>query len=189
MMAKFKARRFVLTSFGVCLVLLLLAGGCGSDSGSTASPAPGSSPGDGKSEEGLLSKATHATVMTVPANWESDAEEDGIIVYPDLKDANDQTVQYEGVQMKVDIEIWTTKMGDDFKTKKDRQVYAGSGTIDSWKDGNFMFTGSGIKVPFSDMKVRTSDDPFGLILVRVHLPNGKVLEAQEDMGVALKPTK
>lgn len=98
MIARFKARRFVVAFFGMCLVLVLLACGCGSDSGSTASPAPGSSPGAGKSEEGLLSKATHATVMTVPANWDSDAEEDGIIVYPDLKDANDQAVQYEGVQ-------------------------------------------------------------------------------------------
>ena len=107
------------------------------------------------------------------------------IVNPELKDASDDAVKFEGVELKVDMEIWTTKMNDNFKEVKDRKIYSGSGTIDSWKDGNFMFDG-GIKVPFEDIKAGESDRDYGELYVKIYA-NDKVYEAKSLMRVRIKP--
>ena len=77
-------------------------------------------------------------------------------------------------------------MDDNFKEVKDRMVYSGSGSIDSWKDGNFMFDG-GIKVSFDDIKAVESDSDYGALFVKIHTPDGQVFEAKDIMGTRIKP--
>jgi len=63
--------------------------------------------------------------MSLGKNWDEDAEEDGIIVYPELKDSREETVEFEGIELKVDIEIWTLKWDTEtFKQVTDRLVYS-----------------------------------------------------------------
>lgn len=69
---------------------------------------------------------------------------------------------------------------------RDRLVYSGKSTIDSWKDGNFMFDG-GIKVPFEEIKALSSDREYGELVVKIHTPDGKTYEAKESIGVRIKP--
>ncbi len=168
------------------LVAIVFVSGCttSEDNNTAVNSQNASMPSKESINMELLAKATHASVMTATKNWDSDADDDGIVVYPSLKDASDETVEFEDIELAVDVEIWTTKF-EEFKTVSDRKVYTGSGKINSWKDGNFMFNG-GIKVPFEDIKSVESDNEFGMILVKVHMPDEKVLEAKSDIGVRVR---
>lgn len=115
--------------------------------------------------------------MTMKDNWDSDAEDDGIVIFPNLKDASDETVKWDGAILPVDVEIWTTDIDSNFKEQKDQLVYQGSGTIDSWEDGNFIL-GGGIRVPFEQIQL-PSDKTYGWVYAKVHTPDGKTFEGVE----------
>lgn len=125
-----------------------------------------------------FSPVTHATLWVSGKNWNSDAQNDGVVIYPDLKDDKDETVKWSGETLPVDAEIWTKKMNDKFKYVQDRLVYSGSGTISSWEDGN-MFMKGGIRVAFSQMNVPTGES-YGITIVKVHLPNQQIIESKFD---------
>lgn len=123
----------------------------------------------------VLSSVTHGSLTTLSQNWDADAEDDGIIIYPDLKDAQDRTIQWSGAELPVEIEIYTTKFDSKFKLTKGDLVYSGTGKITSWRDGN-MFAGGGIKIPFED--INAGDENSGITLVRVSLPDGRTIESE-----------
>jgi len=133
----------------------------------------------------LLKTVTHAEVWTFTKNWDEDAEDDGLAVYITLKDEKDETVKFKSVSLPVEIEIYT-KEYESGKTVKGRLVYKGTATITSWKDGNPFLSG-GIRIPFEDIKVTEADNEFGIIYVKVHLPDGRIIEAKQDFGVRIKP--
>ncbi|WP_457549048.1 hypothetical protein [Archaeoglobus sp.] len=133
----------------------------------------------------LLKKVTHASIMVFTKNWDEDAEDDGLAVYIDLKDEKDETVKFKGVSLPVEIDIYTQEFKD-FKPVKGRLVYKGTATITSWKDGNFLLSG-GIRIPFEDIKTTEADPEWGIIYVKVHLPDGRIIEAKQDFGVRIKP--
>ncbi len=169
------------------LFAVLVVSGCTSERGSIAVPSQDVSIPDiteEQKQDEILEIATHASVLVFTKNWDNDAEDDGIVVYPSLKDIDDETIEFEGVELDVEIEIWTTVF-ESFEKVKDKMVYIGTGKIDSWKDGNFMYKG-GIKVPFEDIKTTPSDDDYGLILVKILMPDGKIYEANQEFGVRIK---
>lgn len=126
-----------------------------------------------------LATATHASVMSLTRNWDADAEDDGLVFFVTLKDANDQTVEWDGVSLPVDLEIWTTKWDSNYREQKDQLVYRGAGTMDSWEDGNFIL-GKGIRVPVEDMNI-PSGKGIGLSFLKIHTPDGKTFEAKDDI--------
>ena len=132
-----------------------------------------------------LSQVTHVDVSTIKAHWSSGAEDDGITVHPALKDVTNQIVIWSGVQLPVDIEIYSTKFDANFNQIKDRLVYKGTGTITNWQDGN-MFMGGGIQVPFASMNVPKGES-FGWTYVTVHMPDGKTYSAKDEF-TALTPS-
>ncbi|MBN1786671.1 MAG: hypothetical protein JW825_06785 [Candidatus Methanofastidiosa archaeon] len=120
---------------------------------------------------------THATVMALAKNWDADAEHDGIIVYPDLKDAENKSVRWSDTELTVDIKLYTTRLNENLQIVKDKIAYSGTGTIDSWKDGNILYSG-GIRVPFDD--ITNYDMALGICLVTIHTPIGD-FEAEQGL--------
>lgn len=176
--------------FGFIIILVFIAG-CVSEDSNKATSSPEdkvSSISEEQKQQAILATATHASVDTTTKNWDADAEDDGIVVNPSLKDSSDETVKFEGVSLPVDIKIYTTKIDDNFKEVNDRLVYSGSSTINSWKDGNFFFNG-GIKILFEDIKTVASDKEYGRIIVTIHTPDGRSFEAKQDFGTRIKPEK
>ncbi len=170
-------------------VLLLLVSACTPMEPSAATPsndARVSETSEQQKQTEILATATHAAVDASTKNWDATAADDGLVVYPKLKDTNDETVKFEGVPLTVDMEIWTTKRDDNFNEVKDRMIYSGSGTITSWKDGNFLYNG-GIKVPYTDIKAIASDSDYGQLYVKIHTPDAQVFEAKSLTGVRIKP--
>jgi len=133
----------------------------------------------------ILKTATHVSVMALPKNWDEDAEDDGIAIYPTLLDKNDETVKFENINLTVDIEIYTQEWKN-FERVRGRLIYKGTGVISSWEDGN-IFIGGGIRVPFEDIAAVPSDGKYGILVVKVHLPDGRVLEAEDLLGTRIQP--
>ncbi len=115
-----------------------------------------------------------ADVMTLNDNWDADAENDGIVVYPALRDSSDETVTWSGAILPVAIEIWTTKIDENFREQRDRVVFRGNGTIESWEDGHFLL-GDGIRVPFESLDV-PAGVTYGWTYAKVFTPDGRAYE-------------
>ena len=163
----------------LAIVVVAMFAGCTEETSETATPAGQVEEVIGDSKQtNVLATAVTGSVMTVSKNWDADADNDGIIVYPDLKDSSGETVKFEGINLPVKIEIYTTKLTKDYEEVKDSLVYSGTGTIDSWKDGNFFFEG-GIKIPFENIKAAGSDSDYGWVYAAVSLPDGRTIEAVE----------
>lgn len=126
-----------------------------------------------------FSSVTHAEVSVVKGHWTSGAEDDGIVIHPDLRDASGQTFKWYGPALPVDIEIYSTSFDSNYKQVKDKLVYKGTGTISNWEDGN-MFMNGGIQVPFTDLNVPSGQN-FGWTYVTIHMPDGKTYSAKWEL--------
>ena len=98
-------------TFGLMSILLLsviFVSGCTSENSSIATSSQNNVVPDITEEQKqmeILATATHASVDNSGGkNWDADLEDDGIIIYPSLKDAKDETVNFEGIELTVDIE-------------------------------------------------------------------------------------
>lgn len=121
-----------------------------------------------------LSDATTLSVSAMSKNWDSDADDDGIILYPDIKNSNGNSIKWSGLELPVSIKIYTTNYDSNFQEYKDKLVYTGTGTISSWEDGN-MFSEGGIKVPYNQIHAPSGEN-YGWAYATVTLPDGKQIE-------------
>ena len=132
---------------------------------------------------------THAYVDAVPVNWDGDPAMDGIIVYPKLKDASDESVHYEGINIPVDIEVWTMKFDENMVEVKDRRIYSTSVTIDSWESGHVvddLMTTMGIQISYDLMPTLETESAYGGVYIKMHMPDGTVYDASQPVGVLVK---
>ncbi|WP_440951440.1 hypothetical protein [Methanosphaerula subterraneus] len=164
--------------FVICAIIAAFVyGSTGSEStahpasASVSGAAAGATVSHASANTAQFSKVTHLSASTIQAHWGSGANYDGITVHPDLRDSSDETIEWSGASLPVDIQIYTTKLDNDFKEVKDKLVFQGTGEITTWKDGN-MFMGGGIKVPYSSMQVPAGEH-YGWTIVTVHTPDGK----------------
>jgi hypothetical protein len=132
-----------------------------------------------------LSQVTRIEVTTAMAHWSEGPVSDGITVHPALLDASGQKVQWSGVTIPVDIEIYTVKFDPKERRARGQKVYGGSGTISNWTDGD-AFKGGGIRVPFYQMEV-PQGERFGWTYATVNLPDGRTLTGQFNATQLIQP--
>jgi predicted small secreted protein len=156
--------------FYLLLIIGILIAGCASPAGTGQDVS--SNPTYGPAIPGLadFSPVTHVDVAVIGRDWDAVFGNDGVIIYPDLKDAKQQSVLWEGTPLVADVEIWSTMPGSDMKETKDQLVYRGSANITSWRDGKILM-GGGIKVPFSSMSVPAGKTR-GRTYTTIHVPDG-----------------
>lgn len=133
-----------------------------------------------------LSQATRIEVTTVMAHWSEGPVNDGITVHPALLDASGRKLQWSGVTLPVDIEIYTIDFDMKQKPVRGQKVYGGSGTISNWTDGDAYKRG-GIRIPFYQINVPSSDNRFGWTYATVHLPDGRTLTGQFNATQLIQP--
>ena len=178
--------------FFLCFAIfsLILCAGCTSPAG--PAPATGSAPSQPESPQVTpatqpddLSRVTQIGVTTIMAHWSDGPVSDGITVHPALLDASGRKVQWSGVTIPVDIEIYTIQFDSKQKPVRGQKVYGGHGTISNWTDGD-AFKGGGIRVPFSQMNPPSGEGSYGWTYATVHLPDGRTLTGQFN-ATTLKP--
>jgi hypothetical protein len=159
--------------FLCCFLLLsgILIAGCASPVGTGQGAAPAPSPGPSAAGPADFSHIAGIDVVVIGKDWDSVPGNDGILIYPDLKDVNQQSILWEGTPLPTDVEIWSAKSGGDQKETKDQLIYRGSDNITSWRDGKILM-GGGIRIPFTVMKVPEGKTT-GMTYVTVHTPEGK----------------
>ena len=161
------------------IISLILSAGCTGPAGpaqATASSPPGAAQGTPALQPGDLSQVSRVEVTTIMAGWSNGPVSDGITVHPALLDASGRKVQWSGVALPVDIEIYSVVLDERARPAQGQKVYRGRGTITNWTDGD-AFKGGGIRVPFSQMSVPTGER-YGWTYAIVHLPDGRTLTGQ-----------
>jgi hypothetical protein len=178
--------------FFLCCVIisLILCTGCMSPAGpvqatGTAPSQPGAAQGTPVLQPGDLSQVSRVEVTTIMAGWSNGPVSDGITVHPALLDASGRKVQWSGVTIPVDIEIYSIVLDQKARPARGQKVYGGHGTIANWTDGD-AFKGGGVRVPFSQMNV-PSGERYGWTYATVHLPDGRTLTGQFNATVLRQP--
>jgi hypothetical protein len=185
--------RTVFSCFFLCLaiLILILCTGCTGQVGPAQVAATPPSPTGATSvipslQPDDLSQVTRIEVTTVLAHWSEGPVSDGITVHPALLDASGHKVQWSGMTIPVDIEIYTIDFDSKQKPVRGQRVYGGSGTIANWTDGDAYKRG-GIRVPFYKINVPSSDNRFGWTYATVHLPDGRTLTGQFNATQLIQP--
>jgi len=169
------------------IIALILCTGCTGTAGSaqTAIPSPAAQVTPA-AQPNDLSLVTQVQVTTVMAHWTNGPVNDGITVHPALLDASGRKVQWSGVTIPVDIEIYAIDFDMKQKPVRGQKVFGGSGTISNWTDGD-PFKGGGIRVPFYQINIPSSDNRFGWTYATVHLPDGRTLTGQFNATQLIQP--
>lgn len=138
-----------------------------------------------RTDEEKLTAVTQCTIATKTLNWRRGPEDDGIAVFPALRDAEGRVVRYEGVKLPIEVRVYAVKKGADGEDVEDTMVYSRSTYIDTWKYGSVAFFG-GVKIPFEDMKTEPSHGELGVVYATVTLPDGRDVEAKDERA-RIKP--
>jgi len=121
-----------------------------------------------------------AWVVAHSHNWDSDAEDDGIRVWVELQDKNEDEISYKNIEMPIFIEVYTTE-SKTLPRKPERLVYSGSSVTRSWDNDAFISGANGIKdISWEEMSALPTDQTYGIIYVTITLPNGKEFKALYD---------
>lgn len=158
-----------LTFFVVALFLLLA--GCGQQTA-----------GEPTAEEALdwVDDVARAWVVAHSHNWDSDAEDDGIRIWVELQDKNEDEIRYENIEMPILIEVYTTE-SKTLPREPERLVYSGSSVTRSWDKDAFVTEANGIRdIAWEDVSTLPTDQTYGIIYVTITLPNGKEFKALYD---------
>jgi hypothetical protein len=105
---------------------------------------------------------------------------DGVCIEPLLLNAENKHLEWTGVPVTFDIEIYTVK-----NDIKDKLVYKKDGIIVNSMNDN-SFETSGIFTSFADMDVPRGSSKFGMLIITAHLPDGRTLTGASG-DIALFP--
>ncbi len=159
---------------------LIILSGCSTETVSKVDPSVDSQINE-IDKTAIFNHVVSGSVMAFAENWDADAEDDGLKIYPKLNDPLGEPVKFDNYELPVHVEIYELEY-QGYDEVKGRLLFEGDSIIDSWEDGNFMFNG-GIKLSFED--IASTEETYGMIYTTTKLPDGREIEAKET-GVRLK---
>lgn len=127
-------------------------------------------------------KVERAWTVGHPENWDADAENDGIRIWIELQDSDENEIEYSNMSMPVAIQVYSTESVT-YPWEKARVIYSVSGTLTDWDDDAFVSSARGVKdIPWEAIStpLPTEQQEYGMLYVTVTLPNGKQYSAEYD---------
>jgi len=164
--------KYVIVSF--LLMGLLLSGACGAPEPALA-PERTSTP-----FPEWLNEANRAWVVAHPHNWDADAEDDGLRVWVEVQDADENAIRYREIDVPVEIKIYSTE-SKTYPWTPARTIYSGSGSLTNWNHDAFVSGANGIKdIPWEGIAATLPSEnaEWGILYISLTLPNGKGYSAQ-----------
>lgn len=126
------------------------------------------------------STITRAWVVAHRENWDRDAEDDGIRVWAELQDKNEDMIEYTDIEMPVEIKIYTTESRT-LPEKPARLIYSGSSVMKNSREDGFISGAMGIKdISWEEMATLPTDQEYGLMYITITLPSGENCSARDD---------
>ena len=127
-----------------------------------------------------IEKVVKAWVVAHPHNWDADAKDDGLRVWVELQDVNEDAVRYENINVPVEIRIYSTE-SKTYPWKSARVIYSGSSLLTCW-DGDAFVTGAkGIKdISWEEIAptLPSEIEEWGILYISLSLGNGKEYSAE-----------
>jgi hypothetical protein len=127
-------------------------------------------------------QVTHAWVVAWGENWDADAEDDGIRVWIELLDKNEEMVEYSDTDMPIKIELYATE-STTYPLEPSRLLYSGSGTATGWLHDAFITGAIGVKdISWEEISptLPSEQHDYGILYITVTLPSGKEFSARYD---------
>jgi hypothetical protein len=165
-------RKLNLLSAMIALAILLV--GC--------AETPTTTPNDNTLSMDWQNQVTHAWVVAHGENWNADAEDDGIRVWIELLDKNENMVEYSDTDMPVKIELYATE-STTYPLKTSRLLYSESGIATGWLHDAFVTSAIGVKdIAWEEISptLPSEQHDYGIICITVTLPSGKEFSARYD---------
>ncbi|MBA7568900.1 hypothetical protein ES708_10637 [subsurface metagenome] len=163
------------------LVVLALSWGCATPIPPV--PAGGQPPVSGETPSlAWMEQVTNTWVVAHRHDWDADAQYDGIRVWVELLDKNEQMVKYENVEMPVTIEIHSTE-SKTLPPQPSRLIYSATAVLHNWYDDAFVTGAIGVRdIAWEQISppLPSEQQEYGLMYVTVTLPNGKDYSARYD---------
>ena len=118
-------------------------------------------------------------ICAEPADWDENPGNDGLIVHFTFYDSQGRKVIFSGTSISTQVTVYSPSIDVHGQTVSPRNVfYKGYTTVTSSDEGNGNCF-SGIRVPFSKLKISSTDLGIGQIKMTASLPTGGTLEAYE----------
>jgi len=136
-----------------------------------------------------IDQINRAWVVAHSHNWDADAEDDGLRVWVELQDTNENMIEYTEVNMPVSINIYSTESVT-YPWKPARIVHSNSGSLTNWDDDAFVTGAKGIKdINWEEISpaLPSEQQEYGIIHVEITLPDGRLFSAQYDEARIEKP--
>ncbi len=132
-----------------------------------------------------ISAVQSARVVVHSYNWDADSEDDGVRVWVELNDANEDFVPYINQNMSVQISVYSTE-SKTYPWSPSRLLYSSSATLTSYTKDAYVTGALGIiDINWDDMldPIDSEQQKYGLIYVYITLPNNTVYSAQNEVQI------
>ena len=129
----------------------------------------------------LLGSATRVGFSPHAENWDEDPEADGAGISISLGGKRHKTVDFEGIELSVEIRIYSATERKNRDEIEGRLIYDGTHTVSSREDM--------IRIPYEDIKELAADEDYWAIDVIVTLPDGRTIEQKSTLGSSIRPDR
>jgi len=128
---------------------------------------------------GTSSDIKSLDIYAEPLDWDESLGNDGIVIHFTFYDAYGRKVIFSGSSISTQITVYSPSIDSNGQTISPRRVfYKGYTTITSSDEGNDSPYG-GIRIPYSSVKMTSTDLGIGQIKMTASLPTGGTIEAYE----------
>ena len=146
----------------------------------TPTPSPTLAPAHPSESTEWIEKVVRAWVVAHPHNWDADAKDDGLRVWVELQDINEDEVRYRNINVPVEIIIYSTE-SKTYPWKSARVIYSGYGLLTHWDDDAFVTGAKGIKdISWEEIASTLPGEieDLGILYIILSLGNGKEYSAE-----------
>lgn len=128
---------------------------------------------------GTTSDIKSLDIYAEPLDWDENLGNDGIVLHFTFYDSSGRKVIFSGTSISTQVTVYSPSIDIYGLTVSPRRVfYKGYTTITSSDEGSDTPYG-GIRIPYSDVKITSTDLGIGQIKMAASLPTGGTIEAYE----------
>ncbi|MDD5127790.1 MAG: hypothetical protein PHR43_06845 [Dehalococcoidales bacterium] len=127
-------------------------------------------------------QVNRAWVVAHSHNWGADAEDDGLRVWVELQDNDENMIEYTKVNIPVEIKIYSTE-SKTYPLKPARVIYTNSSSLANWDNDAFVTGAKGIMdINWEEISpaLPSEQQEYGIIYVDIVLPNSNHFSASYD---------
>ncbi len=125
-----------------------------------------------------MNAITSMEISTEPIDWDSTPGNNGFVIHFLFYDSAGRVVTFSGASLTAEVKVHTPDTNIYSVAITPRLLYKGYTTITRSDEGE-PYPMRGIRIPYSDIALTSGDRGIGKVSLKVWLPNGRTLQAEE----------